>query len=160
MRRNDKALTSRTAMEKILSETEFITMAMCNGEEPYLVTMNHGFDPARNCLFLHCAGEGKKLEILKKNNRVWAQAMKDLGYIQGACDHRYISVHIDGRAHIVQDESEKRYALDIMIRQLENYPEPVREKQVTPDAVRRVTILRIEIEAMTAKASKEVHASL
>jgi nitroimidazol reductase NimA-like FMN-containing flavoprotein (pyridoxamine 5'-phosphate oxidase superfamily) len=61
-------------------------------DEPYLVSLSHGYDEAKNCLYFHCAPEGKKLIYQKANNKVWGQAVLDFG-VTDECDYAYTSVH-------------------------------------------------------------------
>ena len=75
--------------------------------EPYLAALSHGYDEEKNCLYFHCAKEGKKVEILHANNRVWGQALVDRGYVQGACGHLYATTQFKGRVTFVDDIVEK-----------------------------------------------------
>jgi uncharacterized protein len=61
IRRQEKAITNTDGMKKILQQTKYITIAMSNNNEPYLVTLSHGYDLERNIIYFHCASEGKKL---------------------------------------------------------------------------------------------------
>jgi nitroimidazol reductase NimA-like FMN-containing flavoprotein (pyridoxamine 5'-phosphate oxidase superfamily) len=156
IRRKEKAITSPDEMNAILRQAKYITVAMSLKDEPYLVTLSHGFDVENNCIYFHCAQEGKKIDILKKNNRVWGQALKDNGYAKGKCDHLYATTQFKGRVTFLTDENEKRHALDVMIHQLEDEPDVVYTEQVTDKSVKRVGIGRIDIESMSGKKASEV----
>ena len=80
MRRKDKEITDQAAIKKILYETHYVTLAMVKDNEPYLISLSHVYDEEKNCIYFHCASEGKKLDYLKENNTVWGQAIKDYGY--------------------------------------------------------------------------------
>lgn len=151
LRRKEKALEDPEALKRILRTQKHVTMALCKDNEPYLVTMNHGYDEAENCLYFHCAPAGKKLAFLRANPRVWGQALEDLGYLDGECDHAYRTVHFSGTAEFVEDYDQKRRALEIMIDQLEPNPGPVKERTLEPSRVRGVGILRVKIEFMSGK---------
>ena len=124
---------------------------MCRDDEPYLVTVNHAFDASEEAFYFHCASEGKKLEILEENPRVWGQVLVDDGYIQGECNHAFRSVHFEGRAEVVADHAEKVRALTLMIDQLETDPAPVRERTVEAGKIGDVTIVRVRVAAFTGK---------
>ncbi|MHA2141433.1 MAG: pyridoxamine 5'-phosphate oxidase family protein [Candidatus Thorarchaeota archaeon] len=156
IRRKEKAITESAEMITILKQAKYITVAMCLGDEPYLATLSHGFDEERNCIFFHCAQEGKKMDILKNNNQVWGQALKDDGYAQGKCDHLYATTQFKGRVTFIDDDVEKRHALRVMIDQLEDEPDEVFAEHVTDKSVKRVGIGRIDIEAMSGKRASEV----
>lgn len=153
LRRREKEIKDQAEMQAILKGTQYVILAMCSDNEPYLATLSHGYDEGRNAVYFHCAREGKKIGILKANDRVWGQAIVDRGYSQGRCDHLFESVQFSGRVRFVEDEAEKRHALGVMIRQLEREPDRVAAEQVTEQSLARVCIGRIDIEYMSGKRS-------
>lgn len=156
MRRKEKEVTSREEMVRVILEAEHVTVAMCDEAGPYLVTLTHGYDEGRNALYFHCAREGRKVDALRRDDRVWGQAMVDLGYADGSCDHLYQTTQFKGRATFVDDIEEKRHALRTMIRQHESDPERLFEEQVTEETLRSVCIGRIDVDLMTGKRSDKV----
>jgi nitroimidazol reductase NimA-like FMN-containing flavoprotein (pyridoxamine 5'-phosphate oxidase superfamily) len=160
LRRKEKAITNRDEMTKILESAQYVTLAMCADNEPYLVTLTHGYDRDRNCIYFHCAREGKKIDILSVNNVVWGQALMDSGYVQGSCDHLYASVHFKGKVTFVVDPKEKEHALRTMIYALDDNPPSVIKKQMTAQSVERVNIGRIDIDYVTGKKAGKVVISL
>ncbi|MBN2345198.1 MAG: pyridoxamine 5'-phosphate oxidase family protein [Candidatus Aminicenantes bacterium] len=156
LRRKEKEIRDAAEMRAILKATRYVTVAMCRGDEPYLATLSHGYDEERNAIFFHCARQGKKIEILKANPRVWGQAFIDHGYAFGRCDHLFESVQFAGRVTFVDDPGEKRRALGVMIRQLEREPDKVAAAQVTDKSVAKVCIGRIDIDFMSGKRSDMV----
>ncbi len=156
IRRKEKAIESEEEMIAILETSKYITIAMCQDNIPYLVTLSHGYDREGNCIFFHCAREGKKVDILTENSNIWGQAIIDHGYAEGACDHLYATTQFKGKVSFIEDMKEKEHALRIMINSLEPHPELVLEEQITEKSVQRVHIGRIDIEFMSGKKSKEV----
>ncbi len=143
-------------MQRILDRAQYVKLAMSLDNEPYLVTVNHFYDRTRNCIYFHCAQEGKKVDILRVNPIVWGQALLDYGYAQGECTHLYATTHFRGHARPVDDLREKEYALRQMAYKLDLDPERVIAEQVTETAVQRVNIIRIDVAYMSGKKSKEV----
>ncbi len=160
IRRKEKSIDDTDEMISIVTNAKYITLAMCNKNEPYLVTLSHGYDIQKNCIYFHCAQEGKKIDILKKNDIVWGQAMQDEGYAKGSCDHLYATTQFRGRVTFVHDIKEKEYALKTMIQSLEPDPEKVIREQISESSLKRVNIGRIDIDYMSGKKSKEVIISL
>ena len=156
IRRKEKAIDSDDEMVSILEKAKYITIAMCQNNEPYLVTLSHGYDKENHCIYFHCAQEGKKVDILSQHNAVWGQAIEDHGYAEGSCDHLYVSIHFKGRVTFVEAIEEKEHALRVMINSLEPDPEKVIKEQITKKSIRRVNIGRINIDYMSGKKSKEV----
>lgn len=151
IRRKEKAITNLNHMKKILQQTKYITLAMCENNEPYLTTLSHGYEPEHNIIYFHCASEGKKIDILKKNKTVWGQALLDKGYVEGTCDHLWATVMFHGTASFITDAGGKRHALEVMITQLEPNPEQVIKEQITEKSLNRVNIGRIDIDYMSGK---------
>lgn len=152
MRRKDKEISDPCEMVSILNKAEYVTIAMCAGDEPYLVTISHAYDGGRRCIYFHCAREGRKVEVLRANSRVWGQALIDGGYVQGRCEHRFRTAQFSGRVAFVEDQEEKRRALRLMMEKLDKAPDAVAE-QVTPESLAKVMIGRIDIDFMSGKAS-------
>ncbi len=156
MRRKDKKMENEEEIQEILLKAQYVTIAMCKDNEPYLVTLSHGYDQKQNCIYFHCASEGKKIDYLLENPVVWGQALIDKGYVQGACDHLYTTVHFRGEVHFLDSMEEKETALKIMIRQLDDYPKKVMSEQLKEESIRNVTIGRININYLSGKSANEV----
>jgi nitroimidazol reductase NimA-like FMN-containing flavoprotein (pyridoxamine 5'-phosphate oxidase superfamily) len=155
LRRKEQEIKDTAELKAILAKTQYVTVAMCRNDEPYLVTLSHGYDKENNAIYFHCAYEGKKIDILKANNRIWGQAIVDRGYVPGQCDHLFSSVQFGGRVNFVEDGAEKRRALAVMIGQLEREPESVMAAKVTDAAMAKTCIGRIDIEYLSGKRSEK-----
>jgi nitroimidazol reductase NimA-like FMN-containing flavoprotein (pyridoxamine 5'-phosphate oxidase superfamily) len=99
-------------LKKVLKSTKYVTVALCMDNEPYLVSLSHGYDEKRKCLYFHCADEGKKLVYMKANSKVWGQAVLDYG-VTDECDYAYTSVHFKGNLSLIDDLSEKQHAMEV-----------------------------------------------
>lgn len=155
MRRADKEFTEQGKLRGVLKETCYMTLAMAWDGEPYLVSLSHGYDEERNCLYFHCAAEGKKLDYMRANPVVWGQVIVDNGYVKKECTHRYVTVMFRGRVSFIGDEEEKRRALRTMLWQLEPDAE-AREKLINTDGLATTVFGRVEIEYMTGKKTQEI----
>ncbi len=147
--RKDREVTDLEAMRKVLKTAKYVTVALCMDDQPYLVALSHGYDEKRNCLYFHCASQGKKLVYARANNNVWGQAVQDYGVVD-ECDYAYTSVHFRGKLFIVNDPEEKRHALEVMVRQVSPNPEAKLAK-IKPEKLATTTMGRIDIEAITGK---------
>ena len=155
VRRKDKEITDENILRKLLKSTQYITVAMAKNNEPYLVSLSHGYDEEKNCVYFHCANEGKKLDIFRANNRVWGQALIDHGYVQGKCSHYYASVMFSGHVTLIESREEKWDAVSLMTRQLDDNAEEMIAKRKI-ESLDNTVIGRINIEYMTGKKSEEV----
>lgn len=160
LKRKEKEISDKNEMLAILENAEYITIAMCSDNEPYLVTLSHGYDRDRNCIYFHSAREGKKIDILKEQNKVWGQALLDKGYVQGSCDHLYETTQFMGRVTFVENSGEKKHALEVMINALEDDPQKVLDTQLTEKSIEGIQIGRIDIEFMSGKKSDKVIISI
>jgi nitroimidazol reductase NimA-like FMN-containing flavoprotein (pyridoxamine 5'-phosphate oxidase superfamily) len=154
VRRKDKEIVDIDEMKKVLKLTKYVTLALCKDNEPYLVTLSPGYDGKNDCIYFHCASEGKKTDYLKTNNTVWGQALIDHGYAEGKCNHPYTSVHFKGKATFIENIDEKLEAVKCMMRQLEKNPEPMIAR-IKPERLKNMAIGKIEIEYMSGKKPEE-----
>ncbi|MHA1969695.1 MAG: pyridoxamine 5'-phosphate oxidase family protein [Candidatus Hodarchaeales archaeon] len=156
IRRKEKTIKDLDKIKDILIRTKYVTIAMSKSNSPYLVTLSHGYDKDKNCIYFHCASEGKKIEYLSDNNIIWGQAIDDLGYLDGKCNHAFKTAQFRGKVIFIDDYNEKKTALTIMINQLENNPEDILEKQLERESsISKVTIGRIDIEDLSGKVNLE-----
>jgi nitroimidazol reductase NimA-like FMN-containing flavoprotein (pyridoxamine 5'-phosphate oxidase superfamily) len=133
----------------VLKNTKYVTVAFCMNNEPYLVALNHGYDQAHNCIYFHCAPEGKKLVYAEANPHVWGQAILDFGVTE-ECDYAYTSVHFSGKLSLITEISEKRRAMEILVRQVSINPEAKLAK-IKPEKLESTTMGKIEIDYMSGK---------
>jgi len=153
VRRKDREITDVAALKQVLKTTNYITIALCMNNEPYLVSLSHGYDEAKNCLYFHCAPEGKKIEYLKVNNKVWGQAMLDYG-VTDDCDYAYASVQFQGTFHLINDLTEKTRAMEVLVRQLSKDPETKLAK-IKPEKLAKTTMGKININYLSGKQHKD-----
>jgi nitroimidazol reductase NimA-like FMN-containing flavoprotein (pyridoxamine 5'-phosphate oxidase superfamily) len=149
VRRKDREITDCNIMKNVLKSTKYVTIALCMDNEPYLVSLSHGYDEDKNRIYFHCANEGKKLVYAKSNNKVWGQAVQDYG-VTDECDYAYTSVHFSGRLNMIEDLNEKNHGIEVMVRQLSPNPEAKLAK-IKPEKLATASMGRIDINSMTGK---------
>ena len=103
LRRKEKEITDIEELRGIVASARFTAVALCRDGEPYVVTMNHGWDADNEALYFHCAHEGMKIDFIQANDRTCATVVDDRGYRHGECDHAYRSVVIRGTIGIVEE---------------------------------------------------------
>lgn len=149
VRRKEREITDPTEMRQVLKSTKYVTVAQCMNNEPYLVSLSHGYDEQKNCLYFHCAPEGKKLVYMQANNRLWGQAVLDYG-VTDECDYAYTCVEFWGKMVLVSDLAEKQHGMEVLVRQVSLNPEEKLSK-IKPEKLAKTTMGRIDIEGMTGK---------
>lgn len=155
MRRADREITDIAEIEKILEQAQIIRLAMVDEGSPYLVAMN--FVYRDHALYMHSAKEGRKIDILKKNNRVAFQTetCAELLLAKDAwnCSTRYQSVFGTGRALLVDDKEGKQQALDAIMAKHKRGNTEKAEYEYPEKVFDRTLVIKVEIESMTGKKS-------
>lgn len=155
MRRKDREITDAEEIRRILSRARVLHLGLYDGEFPYVVPMHYGFtfEDGKLTLYVHCAKEGRKLELLRRDRRVFVEIDTDEALVPGqtACSWgaRYASVMARGQAAIVEDAAEKCRALTLLMR-----TQTGKDFSITPEMAAAVTVLRIDVETYTAKARR------
>lgn len=152
-RHPEKAIEDRSVLEEVIAQAKYLTLALCAGNQPYLVTVNYAYDAARECFYFHCAGEGRKLDLIRANPRVYGQVLQDLGYLPGQCDHAYRTVQFDGMAELVEEAGEKLRALESLVEHLEPDPGPVKTRLARPERLAGVTVVRVRVSGWSGKGN-------
>lgn len=149
MRRKDREITDRSVIDDIINRAQVCRLAFCNEDIPYIVPMNFGYRD--NCLYFHCAREGKKLDMLKNNHVVCFEIDIDHEIIKddNPCEWgiKYRSVIGYGKAELIPELNKKKDALDTIMSKYSDithydYPE---------NAVRNIEIIKITIAEVTGK---------
>ena len=111
----------------------------------------YAFSDQENCFYVHSATEGRKIDYLRANPRVWGQVIEDLGYMTGECSHAYRSVMFEAHAEFIEDLDEKRRALSLMIDHADPDPEPLKQKLVATADLKQVLVVRLVVDRMSGK---------
>ena len=152
MRRAERAVTDTAALFDIIRRCRVARLGLCREGVPYVVPMNFACEEAdgRFVFYVHCASEGKKLDILRENASVCVELDCDHALVEGekACSHsyRYASVIAQGQAEVLQNAEEKARVLTLLMRWQTGQDIPV-----TPEQANAVTVLRIAAQSITGK---------
>jgi len=152
MRRKDREITDVMEVESIISQCDVCRVAFASNNLPYIVTMNFGYIGGdHRCFYFHCAKEGRKLEMMRKNNFVCFELDTDHELYEGenGCDWgmKFSSVVGYGRICVVEERESRISGLDCI---MAHYSD---RKDFSYDArvLGNTTILRLDIEEMTGK---------
>jgi len=149
MRKANREIRDKAAIRTIMEEALVCRIGLSDDGAPYVVPMNFGL--GENCLYLHCATEGRKLDILRRNDRVCFEMdlLREIKQGPASCGWgaRYESVIGFGRAVIVEAPAEKRAALDRIMEHC-----GAEGPFIYPDeTLARTAVIRIDIESVTGK---------
>lgn len=151
MMRKEREIKEITQIEEIIRQAAVCHLALSDDGVPYIVPLCFGYENRR--LYFHCARKGRKTDIIAKNNRVCVEFDIDSEIKTGetACkwSMRYRSVIGFGKAYLIDDEADKRRALDIIMAQYSGKP----PFEYSESALKKTLIIRVDIEEMSGKHS-------
>ena len=150
MRKKEKEITDIAEIEDVLGRASVCRLGLCENDQPYVVPLCFGYKD--KTLYFHCAGQGKKLDIIRNNNNVCFEADIDCEIVKAdnPCDWtmKYKSVIGFGKAELIEDDESKRNALDII---MQHYTQGPFEYPQGP--MQKTKVIKVEIETMTGKKS-------
>ena len=148
MRRKEKEIKSKEEIESVIKKALVCRLGMADESGPYIVPLSFGY--REGSLFFHSAKEGRKLDILRKNNKVCFEIDTDHEIVESekACKWgmKYKSVIGFGNAFIIEDMESKKTALDVIMGHYSGRSFEFEEKEMN-----RFVIIKVEIESMTGK---------
>jgi uncharacterized protein len=153
MRKKEREITDIIEIESIIKESDVCRIGLADGNIPYIVTMNFGYSGGKEkYFFFHCAKEGRKLDMIRKNNYVCFELDTGHGLKAGkqACDFSmgYRSVVGFGNISIVVDEKEKITGL----KQIMAHYTDRKDLTFRPGSISSTTVLKLNIKEMTGKS--------
>ena len=153
MRRSEKEIADRSEIDAIIHRGQVCHLGLSDQGQPYVVPLCFGYDG--KALYFHCAKAGRKLDILRRNNKVCFEIASVEGLVEAdkGCDWgiRYQSVIGFGVAHLVDDATDKQNALRVIMAQYSQ-----RTFSFPPETVLRTAVVKVEIESLTGKQSKRL----
>lgn len=157
MRRRDREIKEFDEIVKIIKKCDSLVLGLNDEGYPYLVPLNFGVDIEDGQLYLyfHCAKEGKKLDLIQKDNRATFEMDCNHNFIlyeeRMSCTMGYESVIGQGTIEIVAED--KKYdALKILMRQYH-----AEDFQFNTDMIKVTTLLRLKVEKLTGKRRNNIH---
>ena len=151
MRKANQEITDKLILEDILKQANICRLAMIDKELPYILPFNYGYH--ENCIYIHSAPAGKKIELLKVNQLVCFEVEQVAEIITNeiACKWStlYRSVVGYGNVEIITDFEEKKHGLEIIMKQ----HGATGKLEFNKNEVEFIVILKLTISTMTGKQS-------
>jgi nitroimidazol reductase NimA-like FMN-containing flavoprotein (pyridoxamine 5'-phosphate oxidase superfamily) len=154
MRRKDREVTGTEELLAIIRANKVCRLGMVDGDMPYVVPLNYGFefDSGRLVLYFHCAGEGKKINILKRNSYVCFEVDGEHKLTTGniACEYgfNFASIIGFGNACFIEDDAEKIHALTALMKHQTGED---RDFDFAPSHLCAVTVFKVTAHSFTGK---------
>ncbi len=152
VRRRDRRLAESDAL-RLLREAEYGVLSMADHEGvPYGIPVNYVWD-GDECVYLHCAPEGRKLDVLAANPRVSFCVVGKVHLLPGQFTTEYESIVLQATATIVEDDEERWKALRLLLEKLS--PDDVAKGLTYSEkSFHRVKIIRLHIESFSGKCKR------
>ena len=151
MRKKEREITDLSEIEGIIHKAKVCRVAFADGNVPYIVPVCFGYE--KGALYVHGADAGRKLDVLKKNNKVCFEMDEDVVIIPGerACNFstKYRSVIGVGKAHILKKDEDKLHGLNVIMQHYSG-----REFEFTKKELDTVLVWKIEIDSLTGKKAR------
>ncbi len=148
----ERMITDEAEIVRILDESKIVHVGMVDGDEPYVVPMNYGYtlEDGKLTIWLHGSLRGKKLDIIRKNPKVFVEMECSLQPFDGdiACRYglSYSSLMGRGTAEIVEDVEQKKLGLKLLMKTQTGKDFEFEDKMTTI-----VSVIKIECTEFTAK---------
>ena len=148
----NREILLKEEIERIIKKCDVCVVSMVDENGlPYSIPMNFGFH--KDVIILHSSKEGKKIDILKKNNNVCVVFSTDHELTKQsekvACSYsmKYRSVLAFGKVDFIQEKKQKIDYLNIL---MENYTS---QKFTYGDpAINGVCVFIVKVEKLEARA--------
>ena len=154
MRRKDREITDPAEIRGIIDASKLLHLALNDEGCPYVVPMHYGYEyiGALPVLYMHCASEGHRLDLIRRDPRACIELETDVEITSGGevpclygCNFR--SVIARGTVSVLPAGEEKLRALRLLMKH-----QTGRDFDITPQMAQTVQVLRFAAEELTAKA--------
>lgn len=150
-----KQLLSKEESEDILRKCSSGVLAVLGDEDyPYTIPLSYVYSDSK--IFFHCAKSGYKLDAVEKNNKVSFCVIEKDQVMPEEYTTYYRSVVVFGKIFIIEDETEKREAIETLA--LKYYPDDSKTHRdnAIENELDALCMMRLDIEHMTGKEAKEL----
>lgn len=150
MRKKQREIKSFEGILEVLDKCQTIRLGLCDGGRPYVVPLSFGYENVGKELYIyfHCAKEGRKIDLIAKNNSVCVEADVLKGYVrtERGVTADYESVIANGRAEEVTGE-EAVHGIELLLKHcgIEGYSARECEKTGV------VAVYKITVESVSGK---------
>lgn len=152
IRRQDRILEESAAIN-LLSIGEYGVLSMYSNESGiYSIPLNYVWD-TKSSLYIHCASEGRKLNIIDKNNSVSFCIVGKTNVISNKFTTEYESLVLECKAYRNLSTTERMNAL-IMILEKYSPNDKITGLKYAEISFHRTEIIRLDINKWSGKCKK------
>lgn len=160
VRRRDKAVSDDAWIQAFLRSGAWGVLATVSDGQPFLNTNLYVYDEAAHAIYLHTARFGRTRGNLERDGRVcfsvaeMGRVLPDRVALEFSLE--YAGVTVFGRGAVVEDDDEKRRALQLLLDKYAPHLKPERDYRPANQAeLDRTSVFRIEIERWSGKRNEK-----
>lgn len=153
MRKSDREIKDIGDILSVLKKCEIARLGLSDKGVPYVVPLHFAIEEQNGAIivFFHCAGAGRKLDIMRENPMACFEAdrVEKILRRELACNFTtaYESVIGFGKLSIIDDTKEKTHALSLIVKKLGFVGEP----SFSSEALAATTVLRLPLDEVSGK---------
>ncbi|HQL04578.1 MAG TPA: pyridoxamine 5'-phosphate oxidase family protein [Treponemataceae bacterium] len=154
MRRKDREITDKKEIEAIIDKARSINLALNTDSYPYIIPLSYGWSWEDSlCFYFHCAKEGRKIDLIAKNNKAGFELDTNHELVTGEtdCDWGYKYASIIGTACVNEVFGEEKMK---GLRCLMAHYGKTSNHVFLPQVVESTRVFKIEVMSMSAKSKK------
>lgn len=156
MRRSAQQLAPKEAQSILRAATSGVLALLGDEDYPYAVPMS--YVAAGETLYFHSAAEGHKIDAVKKHAKAsFCVIARDDVHPETFTTH-FQSVIVFGRVRMVENEQEKRAAMEAIARRYSPAFAHEAHAEIS-SSWNRLTIIALDIEHITGKEARELMTS-
>lgn len=154
MRKSDREVIRKSGLAAIIDNCDVCRVAFFDDAHPYIVPMNFGCDYSGDLpvLYFHCATEGRKLDLLRRNPNVCFEIGRMIKITSAGTvckwSSEFESVIGEGKIEIVGDPEERLVGMNAIMRKCGGGEG---SHSFDSNVMGKVAVLKIRVEGMTGK---------
>lgn len=153
IRRQDRLLDEESAC-RLLRNGEYGVLSMIDQNyDAYGIPINYVYDEIADCIYYHCAKDGRKLQSILLHPQVSFCVIGNTNVISSKFTTEYESIIISGHLNRVSNDEELRHALRLFLSKYS--PDEVEVGMMYADkSLNRTDILKLTPTQMSGKSKK------
>lgn len=154
MRRKDREITEYEKMLEVVELCDCCRVGLVDEEGAYIVPLNFGYENLNGelMLYFHGAGEGKKIELIKQQEKAAFEmdTKHELVGVDTACAYSYLFQSIMGRGKIelLQDYEDKCHGLELVMAHYSDKTDWIFPEKM----VNHMTVIKLTVTEWSCKA--------
>ena len=157
MRRKDKEISGTDEKLEIIAKCKVCRLGLSENNYPYIIPLNYGYsrDDGKLTLYFHSAPDGRKIDIIRKNNNACFEIDCDTNLIEGEnpCNYSYEFKSIIGFGKIVllSTKDEKINGLNYLMKQQTGKDI---KHGFSENELKNVVVFKIQVDEFSGKQRK------